>query len=818
MADRIGPGAEDDVLSFNGEPLFHLPANTAPVRGERSSPPVRGERSSGAGPGEDARPVPNSAQDPHELTQSMALALQRAHASVLDAHHTISRWQTRAAARHDAAAASSPPVNALALRLPASRTGPESDEDGEDRPSVAVAPTPDARPYDGRNPARSLLSAAFAALEHSDAGAEPLCPRTYEVTWHAAVATVPGALRTDWGPGGGTGERPFRMYDGDRPLLTVTESTSDRVPPETRGCAEPYPPDLRPLAHTPVTRLRAADLAAVAQGRAATVLGDDYDQSHLPPELRLQPWPESVLEEVDRIDPTGGTRSRGELTATVRVAGAGEIPGPYLFAAATEALYVYAVHRGMHLCLPAAHAVPLPGAPLHIDIRDAGAVQQAPTRLAVVVKELGMSPRPFVTADCLITTMDGRAVARLRDLTLAVYGEPHEDRLLHVERTPCRLASTGKPAPLNELHMANIADGDLGQLLAADPGPPARTAVRPRLPRGDFLMVDRAVRTEDGEGAGGAGAWAATEYDMPLEPWYYREAGAVAPPPLALMEMALQPTGLVAARLGLATQYPDEPFVCRNLEGRARLTRLVDPRGTTVGQQVRLRSTTDLPGAVMHTYAFELCSEGVPFYLGETVHGYFTADVLARQQGLDHGHHRAPWLDQQSTSPPGAHHFDAREDARLGRGRMALLEETTVVPGGGVHGKGYALCAKPVRADDWFFEQHFLHDPVMPGSAGVQMLYQAVQAFALHTGVTDHLTGVRFHAAVGEELRWSYRGQILREHQRVRGEVHLREVRQEADHVFLRADGSVWRDDLRIYHIRNIALVAASPATTEVGP
>ncbi|MFJ8648542.1 3-hydroxyacyl-ACP dehydratase [Streptomyces sp. NPDC093546] len=811
-------GAEHDALSFSGEPLLHVPVRTAPDN-EDGAPP----RTSGSTP-----PARGGAEDPAGLAERMALSLQRAHASVLDAHHAISLWQTRNVARRDTVAAPAPASddvpapasNAPRLRLPASRTGLENDDSP---PSAETAATPAPPPHSGLGAVRSLLSTACAALPHATGDAPPTGRRRYEMTWHAPVTTAPSDLRTLSLPVAGTGARACRVDDGDRPLLTFTEATSDRVPTGTQGSATAHPPDPRPLARTSVTRLLAADLDTMVTGRVAAVLGDDYDQSHLPPALRLQPWRDRLLEGVEHIDPTGGAHGLGALTATLRPAGDGATPSqvPYLVSAAAEALYVYALHRGLHLCLPAAHPVPLPEASTHIEVYDTDAVHSTPTQLSAVVVRTGMSPRPFVTADCLITANDERVVARLSGLSLAVYGEPREDALLHVKRTPCRLASTGEPAPLNELHMAHIAEGDLGQVLAGGGAPPARTAVRPRLPRGDLLMVDRGLRLEKGDVAGGIGASAATEYDMPTEPWYHREAGTDGVPPLALMEMALQPTGLLAGALGLATQYPDEPFVCRNLEGRARLTHLVDPRGTTVGQQVRLRSATDLPGAVMHTYAFELSSDGLPFYVGETVHGYFTADVLARQQGLDHGQYRAPWLDLQDTTPPGTHHFDAREDARLGRGRMALLEETTVVPAGGAHGKGYALCAKPVRADDWFFDRHFLHDPVMPGSAGVQMLYQAVQAFALHTGLTGHLPHAWFRAAVGEELHWSYRGQILREHQRVRGEVHLREVRREPDHVFLRADGSVWRDDLRIYHIRNIALVAASPASpafTEVGP
>ncbi len=129
-----------------------------------------------------------------------------------------------------------------------------------------------------------------------------------------------------------------------------------------------------------------------------------------------------------------------------------------------------------------------------------------------------------------------------------------------------------------------------------------------------------------------------------------------------------------------------------------------------------------------------------------------------------------------------------------------------LVPHGGDHGAGYVLCTKPVRPDDWYFHHHFFHDPVMPGSAGVQMLFQQVRAFALHTGLTDGLADPELGLVTGEELSWNYGAQILREHQQVRGEVHIRKVVRKRDRLLIRADGSVWRDDLRIYHVRNIVL------------
>jgi len=378
--------------------------------------------------------------------------------------------------------------------------------------------------------------------------------------------------------------------------------------------------------------------------------------------------------------------------------------------------------------------------------------------------------------------------------------EPHAD---DARRVRCDTAP-GAQEPGGDVQMAMAAEGDRTPF-PLPAGVRVTARVRARLPRGELRMVDRSVRTEGPWGEYRPGSFCITEYDVPRDAWYIRENGG-AVPQFALMEMGLQPAGVLSGWLGVAGEYPQQDLHCRNLEGSCRLLHDVALPGATVEQHVALRSHAPLPGGLVHRYGFELHTGGRPFCTGEAVHGYVTPELLAQQQGLDGGTYQPPWLERHSTAACDVRSLALGEDSRIGTGRLALLEDVALVPGGGDHGCGYVLCTKPVRADDWFFDRHFFRDPVMPGSAGVQMLHQAVYAYALHTGLADHLAEPCCRVAVGEELRWTYRGQILREHRQVRGEVHIRDVRRDGRRVLLRADGSVWRDDLRIYRVENIAV------------
>ncbi|GGY01242.1 hotdog family protein [Streptomyces hiroshimensis] len=774
-----GPGTTDE-LGFDGVPLAELwgGASALPPGGSGSTVAPAGR------PVPSERPASADSASPADPARRIARQVQRAHATVLEAHRAISRRQAH-------------------LAGPGTPTGP---------------PPRGHHAWARLGGAAAVLRAGAARLPYA---AEP---GTYEVTWQGQVPFEPTELHAHLA-GSGAAEPRCLVHDGDRRLIvSIVRSTADLQEEEPAQRPVPaVPPEFRPLARTAVHRLSASGLDALAAGDITGVLGDAFDQDGVEPESLPERWPARLLEEISVIEPRGGPYGQGLLVATARPATAGagtagdpEPVWPWLVAAATEALRVYVFHQGMHLCLPGARVVPSSDSPMRVEVLDPAATFTSALRFTVEVTGLGLAPRPYATADCRVTAA-GRTVARLRALGVTVRERPGSDVTPHPERLSCRKSASGGPVVLDERHIAQVADGDPVEVFASFGAQPTATRTRPRLPRTDLRMVDRCTHTETGPPPQRLGSRLTAEYDVPADPWYCRESGGPGVPAFALMEMALQTLGLLGGLSGMTWEYPDRDFVCRNLEGRAMLIHETDLRAMTVVQDAVLRSSVPLPGAVMQRSGFELSTGGEAFCVGEATHGYFTAEVLARQQGLDGGRYVAPWLERRPESPAGAVRLDLRDDSRTGSGRLALLEEVVVVPGGGDHGAGYVWCGKPVRDDDWFFDQHFPHDPVLPGSVGVQMLFQAVQACVLRTGLADHLCSPWFALAVGEELRWSYRGQILRHHGRVRGEAHIREVRQERDRLLVRADGSVWRDDLRVYQVDNIALAVRPGAGREAG-
>ena len=66
-------------------------------------------------------------------------------------------------------------------------------------------------------------------------------------------------------------------------------------------------------------------------------------------------------------------------------------------------------------------------------------------------------------------------------------------------------------------------------------------------------------------------------------------------------------------------------------------------------------------------------------------------------------------------------------NAQLPAPQMLLFDRiTTITASGGAHGLGYIEAEYDINPELWFFACHFLGDPVMPGSLGLDALWQLV--------------------------------------------------------------------------------------------
>jgi 3-hydroxymyristoyl/3-hydroxydecanoyl-(acyl carrier protein) dehydratase len=149
---------------------------------------------------------------------------------------------------------------------------------------------------------------------------------------------------------------------------------------------------------------------------------------------------------------------------------------------------------------------------------------------------------------------------------------------------------------------------------------------------------------------------------------------------------------------------------------------------------------------------------------------------------------------------------------RLSGDQLTLIDGGLIVKNGGTFGKGYVYANKAVKTYDWFFTCHFYQDPVMPGSLGVEAIFQAIQTFAIQQNLGASFKNPRFQQLENHKTNWKYRGQILLHVKEMQLEAHIKSVEMRDDKLVIFAEAFLWNEKIRIYHITNIALAIVENA------
>ena len=636
------------------------------------------------------------------------------------------------------------------------------------------------------------------------------------VTWDAGVDQVVDGVVTFHGSCQAGGKPVFELTGEAGPAAAVW---TDAGPPDSRSHQVTT---FKPLSRTDRRRLDAKDIALLAACRIADVFGAGYRQEGCNPSLRLPGEPRRMIDEIGDINSRGGRSGLGALSAIGHVQTSAAAPESLIIDGAGQLLQAYLLYLGAHLVLPDARFQPVTGLATQITVTGPIPAGTARLRYEAEVLELGLLDRPHAVADVMV--YDGaRKVMAIRDIGVQIREKPGTPYCPgpggKVAAFLGRTNPQGERALLNELHMAHAAKGDLAVAM----GPEFeiyRTSRAPYIPNGDFLFVDRMMAWTGERGRLAPGATMVTEYDSPADSWYYQDNGHPVLPYAVLMETSLQSAVLLGYYLGATLSRPDQQLSIRNLDGHAVVVKDVSLRGKTIRQHSTLLSNDAMTGAVLQRFRYELSADGETFYTGESLFGYFSEEALANQVGLDAGRQVPGWQTDKGAGAAGpARRIDLRDDAqrltaggglRLGSGKLQLVDWVDLIAGGGDYGAGYLRGYHRVTPDEWYFSCHFHRDPVMPGSLGVEAVMQAMQLYAIETGLADGLYRPQFALAAGIELGWRYRGQILRTDPDMNFDVHIKEVRREPGQVLLIGDANLWKSELRIYELKNVAIAVRS--------
>ena len=88
---------------------------------------------------------------------------------------------------------------------------------------------------------------------------------------------------------------------------------------------------------------------------------------------------------------------------------------------------------------------------------------------------------------------------------------------------------------------------------------------------------------------------------------------------------------------------------------------------------------------------------------------------------------RASSFTRQQLEASGRGELFASSDAKLPADPMLMFDRIVEINAdGGKYGKGFIRAELDIRPDLWFFQCHFIGDPVMPGCLGLDAMWQLV--------------------------------------------------------------------------------------------
>lgn len=588
-----------------------------------------------------------------------------------------------------------------------------------------------------------------------------------------------------------------------------------------------------PLLTTQKTSFSKRDLQYLIDGEIDKCFDDiSYFPNGRNPSLRIPPEKILMLDRITSVDLTGGAYGLGYIVAEKDLH-----PDDWYFpchfrddevlAGSLQAegggnlLRFFMLMLGLQRLTKDARFQPIFGLGQRVRCRKQ-VVPKTDTKLIykLEIKEIGLFPDPYVIGDLEIIS-NGVITVHFENLGLQLREKNNPKYLDPTDGVKISPRSEG--ALMNEKDITTFALGNMADCF----GPEFAIyngRKMSRQPNSDLQLISRIMSVDGSRGDFSKEVQTIAEYDVPHDAWYYQQNSNVSMPYSILMEIALQPCGLLGAYLGSTLQFPNKDLYLRNLDGEGETLDLpvgTDLRGKTITNKTVLVSSIAHGDTILQRYTFELSVDGHTFYKGNSSFGFFTAEALGSQAGLDKGSEVPPWYIAEQLQPSDYMRikldslfgkmklFKAPENKphyKLANDQLNLLDELIISKNGGQYSKGYVHATKFIHTYDWFFTCHFYQDPVMPGSLGVESILQAMQVFALQQDLGKNFSSPKFVQVANHKTLWKYRGQILLSVKEMHLEVHVKEVEQKGEQLVMVADAFLWNEKMRIYQVTDIAL------------
>jgi acyl transferase domain-containing protein/3-hydroxymyristoyl/3-hydroxydecanoyl-(acyl carrier protein) dehydratase len=592
----------------------------------------------------------------------------------------------------------------------------------------------------------------------------------------------------------------------------------------------------------------ADQVSAFCAGQPVDCFGPDWEftRTHVRTP-RISDGRMRLLHEVEVFDPTGGPWGRGYLRAVTPIASDDWffdghfvndpcMPGTLMFEGCVQAMSFYLAAAGLTVRRDGWRFEPVSETAYHMVCRGQVTPESTSVTYEVFVSELSAEPMPTLYADVLCTVDDVKAfhVRRLGVRLVPDWPLTHWRQL-----GPRRELTSGAPVPLRKLaglhgHVETQpvaeVDGfryDYAAMLACAWGKPSE-AFGPayarfdgprrlaRLPGPPYHFMSRVVEVAGPPWIMQPGSRVVVDYDVPEEVWYFQQNSFPTMPFGVLMEVVLQASGWLASYVGSAlTQESDLLF--RNLDGTGTVKAEILPNTRLLRTSTELVDVARSGDLIIQTFQVECLADGAPAFSLRTVFGFFPTSTFDNQIGL-------PPSDDERAVLAASSSFEvdlrATPDKYFGGalrmpGPMLLMVDrvTGYWPEAGAAGLGRLRAEKDITADEWFFRAHFFQDPVQPGSLGVQALCQLLEFYAIERQLGAVLRRPRFQPVLLDRpVQWKYRGQVVPENRKVLLEVEILGVERHPGEVRILAEGWLWADDKRIYHIQQFGIAVVADA------
>ncbi len=657
----------------------------------------------------------------------------------------------------------------------------------------------------------------------------------------------------------------YECFIGDKMILTMTNGCagffSDEELAVGKGVihtneekaerAKVQKQHFEPLLQCQKTSFDRQDMQYLMDGDLAHCFANPaYDKQGKNPSIHFPLEKIMMLDRITSVDAKGGIWGLGELWAekdlqpdewyfTSHFRDDPVLAGSLMSEGCVQLLQFFMMYLGFHTKVEDARFQTMRNIPQPIRCRGQVLPKDTLMRYRLEITEIGLSPKPYAKGNVDIYLGD-KVIVDFRNVCLELSEKSAEERAMiancqticapeqgvsmPVDNTPIpapQAVKQTKPALFNEEQIVHFATGEIvscfGEEFAIYNAEGRRP---PRTPNGYLQLMTRVLSVDGKRHELKTESSCVAEYDVPTDVFFCTENSYPSFTPYSMiMEIALQPNGFLTSHMGSTLLYPDTNLYFRNLDGTGELIKDLDLRGKTIVNKTTMYSTSAVMNNIIQKFTFELYCDDELFYKGDAVFGFFTAESLANQVGMDKGDKLAPWFKAENIPANDIIEMDLKNEAgngffqapankpyyKLAGGKFNFLDEAKIIPQGGKFGKGYVHALKIIDPSDWFYPCHFHQDPVMPGSLGVEGMIQALQVFVLQADLGKDFTNPRFGLVLGK-ANWQYRGQIIPANKDMTLEVHIKKIEMTDGRLNITADGELWKEGLRIYHVEDIGV------------